>query len=214
VKRTFQRRPDLHRCKVIIFTAIGEGPAAAYNLLQEWDPKIIAVTFSPDFSVMRDGQEVRPRIPAKAKAFFDGVQIPVISARLPFQEIEGATAHNEQMKLIRNVLSVFGGSFAEGVQAVLQACDHGLVEIGETVFMVTGDSAAIVTASTTGKFLTREHGFAIHEIVCKARNLTIARGQSTEAVEQSKTLFEQGTISLKAETPKPQLIDGDQIIKK
>ena len=214
VKRTFQRRPDLQGCKVVVFTAIGEGPVAAYNLLQAWDPKIIAVTFSPDFSATRDGQKVCPRIPSKAKAFFDGVQIPVIAARMPFQDIEGASAHNDQMKLIKNVLSLLGGSFAQGVQAVLQACDHGLVEIGEKVFMVTGDSAAVVTASTTSKFLTREYGFAIQEIICKPRNLTIARGKPAEAIEQSRSLFEQqGSLTLKAETPKSQLTQGIEIVK-
>lgn len=215
VKRTFQRRPDLRSCKVVIFTAIGEGPAAAYNLLQEWDPKIIAVTLPPDFSVVRDGQKVSPRVPPKAKAFFDGVKIPVITARLPFQKIEGATAHNEQMGLIVDVLSLFGGSFAQGIQAVLQACDHGLLEVGEKVIAVTGDSAAVLTASTTGKFLTRDEGLAIHEIICKPRNLTIARGQPAVAVEQSRSLFEQDkTPRLKTATPKPQPleIEGKEVV--
>jgi hypothetical protein len=204
VKRTFQRRPELRSSKVVIFTAIGEGPAAAYNLLQEWSPQIIAVTLPPDFAVMREGQKVSPRIPPKAKAFFDGVQIPVITARLPFQKIEGVTAHNEQMGLITDVLSLFGGSFGLGVQSVLQACDHGLVEIGEKVIVVTGDTAAIVTASSTVKFLTRDEGFAVHEIICKPRNLTIARGNPTVALEQSRSLFdEKSAPQLKAVAPKP-----------
>src|SRR5580658_1392903 len=190
VKRTFQRRADLRSCKVVIFTAIGEGPAAAYSLLQEWEPKIIAVTMAPDFALMRDGKKVSPRIPPKAKAFFDGVQIPVISARLPFQKIEGATAQNEQMGLIIDVLSLFGGSFNYCIQAVLQACDHGLVEIGEKVIAVTGDAAAVVTASSTGKFLTRQEGLAVHEIICKPRYLTIARGDPKEVLEQTRSLFD------------------------
>lgn len=213
VKRIFQRRSDLRTCKVVIFTAIGEGPAAAYNLLQEWDAKIIAVTLPPDFSVVRDEEKVSPRIPPKAQAFFDGVGIPVVTARLPFQKIEGATAHNDQMDLIVNALSVFGGSFAQGIQAVLQACDHGLVEVGEKVIAVTGDSAAVMTASTTGKFLTRDDGLAVHEIICKPRNLTIARGKPAVALEQSRTLFEQDAAPrLKAAAPRTQhlVIEGNE----
>jgi hypothetical protein len=215
VKRTFQRRPELRSCKIVIFTAIGEGPAAAYNLLQEWDPQIIAVTLPPDFAVIREGQKVSPRIPPKAKAFFDGVKIPVITARMPFQKIDGATAHNDQMSLIGDVLALFGGSFSHGVQAVLQACDHGLVQSGEKVIFVTGDSAAVVTASSTGKFLARDEGLAIHEIICKPRNLTIARGNPHVAVEQSRSLFEQDPIPmLKAPMPKPQqlVIEGKEAI--
>ena len=203
VKRTFLRRLDLRSCKVVIYTAIGEGPAAAYNLLQEWDPKIIAVTLPPDFSVVRDGQKVSPRIPAKAMAFFDGVQIPVIRARLPFDKIEGATAHNDQMTLITRMLSLFGGGFTYCVQAVLQACDHGLVEIGEKVIAITGDCAAVVTASTSTKFLTRDEGLAINEIICKPRNLTIARNAPAAAVEQARSLFDQAIPQLKAPAPNP-----------
>lgn len=211
VKGLFQTRPEVRSYKVVIFTAIGEGPAAAYNLLQEWDAKIIAVTFPPDFVAIQNGEKVSPRIPPKAKAFFDGVQIPVIAARLPFQMMEGASAHNEQMSLIISVLSLFGGSFAQAVQAVLQTCDHGLVQIGEKVFAVTGDSAAIMTASTSGKFLTRDEGLSINEIICKARNLTIARGSTSTAVEHSRTLFEDAELKLKATTHKRQrLIEGEQ----
>jgi hypothetical protein len=212
VKGVFQNRAEVRSYKVIVFTAIGEGPLAAYNLLQEWDAKIIAVTAPPDFIVTRGDKKLSPRIPAKAKAFFDGVGIPVIAARLPFQAIDGATAHNEQMNLITGVLSLFGGSFAQGVQAVLQACDHGLVEIGEKVFAVTGDSAAIITASNTGKFLTRDQGLSINEIICKARNLTIARGLPAVATEHSGSLFEDDKPRLKAAIPKKQqLIEGQEV---
>jgi len=214
VKGVFQQRPEVHSYKVIVFTAIGEGPVAAYNLLQEWDARIIAVTLPPDFVVVRDNQKLSPRVPAKAKAFFDGVGIPVITARLPFQAMEGATAHNEQMGLITAVLSLFGGSFAQSVQAVLQVCDHGLVEIGEKVFAVTGDSAAIMTASTSGKFLSREEGLSINEIICKPRNLTIARGLPATAVEQSGSLFEEEKPRLKVAAPKrQQLIEGQEVTR-
>jgi hypothetical protein len=167
-------------------------------------------------SVIRDGQKVSPRVPAKAQAFFDGVGIPVITARLPFQKIEGAAAHNDQMDLMANMLSLFGGSFAQGVQAVLQACDHGLVDIGEKVIAVTGDSAAVITASTTGKFLTRDQGLAVHEIICKPRNLTIARGKPTAALEQSRSLFEEDNAPrLKAAAPRSKqlVIDGKDAIQ-
>lgn len=213
VKGVFQQRPEVHSYKVIVFTAIGEGPLAAYNLLQEWDARIIAVTLPPDFTVVRDNQKISPRIPPKAKAFFDGVQIPVITARLPFQAIEGAAAHNEQMSLITSVLSLFGGSFAQGVQAVLQACDHGLVEVGEKVFAVTGDSAAIMTASTTSKFLSRADGLSINEIICKPRNLTIARGLPAAAVEQSGSLFEDEPRLKAAPPTKQQLIEGQEVTR-
>ena len=208
VKRAFARREDLRQCKVVIFTAIGEGPALAYNALQQWGPTIIAVTVGPDFFVMRGDKKLSPFIPPKAKSFFDGVGISVVKSRLPFDRIEGATAYNDQMKLIADTISLFGGSFVPCVQAVLQACDHGLVEIGEKVIALTGDCAAVITASTTGKFLSREAGMAVNEIICKPRNFTIARGTPETAIEQTKTLFDEGLPQLKAPTPKPQELLG------
>ena len=55
------------------------------------------------------------------------------------------------MTLIKDVLSLFGGGFSLCVQAVLQACDMGVLKIGEKVVVITGDCAAIVTALTTAK---------------------------------------------------------------
>jgi uncharacterized cupredoxin-like copper-binding protein len=123
------------------------------------------------------------------------------------------------MKLVVDLLSLLGGSFAQGVQAVLQACDHGLVEIGEKVIMVTGDSAALVTASTTAKFLTRDEGLSIHEIICKPRNFTIARGKPAVAVEQARDLFDQEKLpQLKAAAPKPETrrleIEGEGAVRR
>jgi hypothetical protein len=205
VKRSFSKRADLRACKIVVFTAIGEGPALAYNLLQQYDPKIIAVTLPPDFSVQRGKERLFPRIPDKLKAFFSGVGVTVITGRLPFDPIEGCEAHNEQMVLVRNVISIFGGGFALCVQAVLQACDHGVIEPGEKVISVAGDSAGVFTASMTKNFLSRDSGLAINEVLCKARNFTIARGHPAAAVEQTRNLFEQNpAVRLKSALPKPQ----------
>jgi hypothetical protein len=202
LKRVFKKRPDLQACKIVVFTAIGEGPALAYNFLQEYDPKIIAITLPPDFSVRRDEAKLYPRIPIKLRAFFDGVGIPVISGRLPFERIEGSEAHNQNMKLIVDVLSLFGGGFSVCVQAVLQACDHGVVDESEKVIGLSGDCAAVMTASTTKNFLSREHCLSINEILCKPRTLTIARGEPARAVEQNRDLFA-NPVLVKASTPKP-----------
>jgi len=194
VKRVFKKRGDLRKLRIVVFTAIGEGPALAYNLLQEYDPKIIAVTMPPDFSIQRGDERLFPRIPDKLRAFFAGVGVTVITGRLPFDHIEGFDAHNEQMMLVRNVLSLFGGAFAVSVQAVLQACDQGVIERGERVIAIAGDCAAVMTASMTKEFLSRDSGLSINEILCKARNLTIARGVPAKAVEQTKNLFEQTSM--------------------
>jgi len=206
-----------------MFTAIGEGPALAYNFLQEYDPKIIAVTSPPGFYVKRGEEKLFPRIPPKLQAFFNGVGVAVITSRLPFDAMDGADAHNEQMNLIRRVLSLFGGGFSICVQAVLQACDHGVVEQGEKVIAVAGDCAAVMTASMTKDFLSRDRGLSINEILCKARKLTIARGSPAIAVEATRDLFDPtGAPLLRIAKSKPQelltgtneLVDASKELRK
>lgn len=182
VKKALRKRPELAALRIVIFTAVGEGPVLAYNSLQEFDPRIIAVTFPPDFSVKQKESDDRyfPRIPQKLQAFFDGVGIPVLTGRLPFDGIEGIDTHNDRMRLIKSVLGIFGGGFSLSVQAVLSACDRGELTPGEEVISITGDSAAVMTATTTAKFLSKGGGLSINEILCKPRNLTISRNLSDE----------------------------------
>jgi hypothetical protein len=197
VKRTFKRRPDLRALKLVIFTATGDGPALAYAHLHEYDPRIVAVTFPPDFSVSKGNEKFHPQISAKLRSFFDGVRVKVITGRRPFDAIEGLQAHNEQMQLIRDVLTLFGGSFSLGIQAVLSACDCGEVEIGERVVCMTGDIAAIVTASTTKRFLAKTAGLVVNEILCKPRNLTLSRTSTSADLTTPAKVFDEDALAKK-----------------
>lgn len=175
LRRTLRKRPDLRGAKIVVFTAVGEGPVLAYSLLAEFDPKIIAVTFPPNFSVEHGDRTFQPRIESKLRNFFQGVDIKVLTGRLPFDKMEGVPSHNGCVGLIRDVLTLFGGGFSLIVQAVLQACDSGEVAPGEMVIGMAGDSAAVVTAATTERFLAREGGLVINEVLCKPRHLTVSR---------------------------------------
>jgi len=162
--------------KIVFFTLKGEGPMLAYNQLSGLEVTIIAVTFPSTYSVaLKDGGTYTPEIPDKVKKFFAGVEIPIVRARLPFDEITGAEFHNKEMALIKGALSIFGGSIPLAIQAVLQATDSGLIPSGEEVIAVTSDTALLVTASTTRDFLSQSCGVIVNEIICKPRNFTISR---------------------------------------
>src|SRR5260221_8569034 len=88
------------------------------------------------------------------------------------------------MQLIKDVLNVFGGGFSLCVQAVLSACDHGEIATGEKVLSVTGDVAAVLTATTTERFLSKTEGIVVNEILCKPRNLTITRKRTSQQQAQ------------------------------
>lgn len=53
-------------------------------------------------------------------AFFNGVGIRVLTNRLPFDPIQSAQAHNNEMQLIKDVLTVFGGGFRGCVRVVIR----------------------------------------------------------------------------------------------
>ena len=189
VKRAFGKREDIRACKIVIFTAAGEGPALAYNKFKEYNPKIIAVTFPPGFSVKRKDDQGNERefyvgVSEQLRKFFDGVGVTVLSSRLPFEGFDGADSIKKQMKLITDVLSLFGGGFSLCVQAILQACDMGVVGVGEKVVVISGDCAALVTASNTAKFLSPDGGLSINEILCKPKNLSLMR----RVVQQPKQI--------------------------
>lgn len=175
IQRRMKKQPHLRQLKLVIFTAYGEGPVRAYNMLQEFEPHIIAVTCPPDFTVKRGDDTYKPEIEPKLRKFFDGVGIKVLTGRLPFDRIDGMDGHNREMQLVRDALSIFGGGIVPCVQAVMQACDMGAVQIGEQVIAMSGDWAVLMTASNTKSAFTRKDGISVNEIFCKPSRFDICR---------------------------------------
>jgi len=157
--------------KLIFLTRQGEGPVLAYNHIRVEGLKIIAVTFPRFFAGRNEnGSVFVPEIPERIRKFFAGVGIDIITNRLPFDDIFGAEAHNREMGVLRSALALFGASIPLAIQAVLQATDAGKVDPGEQVIVATGDTALLVTASTTALFLMADvRGLAVNEIICKPR---------------------------------------------
>jgi hypothetical protein len=180
IKKTVQRRSELQGCKVVFLTAEGRGPALAYNQLEQYGMKIIAVTFSPSFCIRRGDHLFHPQISPKVTKFFQGVEIPILTSRLPFDPIGGAeSAVSQGLKMANDVFAIFGGGVALAVQAVIQACDMGHVKVGELAIVAAGDCALLVSASSSRLFLSPERGLAVLEILCKARTLNITRKKAS-----------------------------------
>ena len=179
--KLFLRSPDNQGIvapkKIVFLTREGEGPMLAHSQLQAEDLKIIAVTFPRHYAGKRPDDAVfMPEISDRVQKFFNAFEIPIITNRLPLDDIIGAESHNREMALLRNALALFGGSVPLAVQAVLQATDAGYVEVGEQVIAATGDTALLVTASTTRLFLVKDsRGLSVNEIICKPRVLNMTR---------------------------------------
>jgi hypothetical protein len=198
IKKALSKREELRSLKIVFFTAEGQGPALAYSKLREFKPKMIAVTFPPHFSVKRADNEERysPRIADDIRDFFDGVKIKVVvPPSLPFDLIDHMDGHNQQVLAIHQTIAMFGSGFGLCIQAVLRACDVGLLEEGELVIAISGDTAGLFSASTTSHFLNKRGGLQVQEIFCKARNLTISRPTIKQLGESQEKKILEGEVS-------------------
>jgi hypothetical protein len=162
-------------------TGLGEGPLLATRIFKEDRPHIIAVTLPPYF---RTSDGCIQGIAEEVSAYLRAMKVDIITSRLPFDGM-GAGSFDQEMNVIKSVLSRVGRSFPLCVQAVLQACDHGLIAEGEDVIGITGDTAAVITASTTANFLSPQSQFYVREFICKPRR----RNEGAPEVGKTKILL-------------------------
>lgn len=183
---------------LVIFTGIGEGPEIAIrefrSLMPFQDIKLIAVTF-PYGQRFKDGKEVV--ISQEIRSLLEQNGVPLIRAHLPFNPITAHYRHHgilgQDLTLIGNALSIFGGSMSLCVQAAVMACDAGCLQVGDHVIAMTSDTAIIVRTAPTDRLLT---DFIVREVLCKPLFLTV--GKSEDAYEEVAT-----TIDV---TPVPELL--------
>ena len=162
---------------IVMFTGVGEGPEIAVReyLSQAAfkDVRVIAVTFP--YGQRFKGSE-RIEISPDTRSFLQDNGIPVVRAHLPFDPIAAHYQNHgilgQDLTLIGNALSIFGGSMSLCVQAALVACDAGYLELGEHAISLTADTAIVVRTSPTSQLLT---DFIIREILCKPMSLTVVK---------------------------------------
>jgi hypothetical protein len=124
-----------------------------------------------------------------------------VRAHLPFDPIRaqyqsyGVLGHD--LSLLGNVLTIFGGSMSLCVQAILMACDAGIVRKGEHVISLTSDTSILVRSAPTSHLLT---DFIVREIFCKSVVMDISKKEKIESPTTEKT------PELDANSPK--LIEG------
>lgn len=187
---------------IVIFTGIGEGPRIAIEEFLS-DPayskiKIIAVTFPYGQIFKGEDGPVEIEIDNGTRELLREHNVPLVRAHLPFNPIsahyKGHGILGQDLTLMGNALSIFGGSMSLCVQAALMACDAGFLVLGEHVISMTSDTAIIVRTAPTERLLME---FIVREILCKPLNLTIAKGERPYIEESSVlTLEPQSTPEL------------------
>lgn len=184
-------KPNLHDClrisfeaakrhgidKLVIFTGIGEGVRVAVDdFLSQGeyaDINVVAVTFPHGHKY---------DIPDSDREWMTSVNIPLIRAHLPFDPIKAQYAGvlGQDFSLLGNVLNIFGGSMSLCVQAVLMACDAGVVRKGEHVISMTSDTSILVRSAPTSHLLT---DFIVREVFCKSAVMDISKKEAIDAAD-------------------------------
>ncbi|WP_263382260.1 hypothetical protein [Granulicella arctica] len=167
VLRNLKNREELRSLKLVFFTAYGEGPLLASGILRDYEPKMIAVTFPPSITVFRGNATVPHELVPSVTRYLEVFDVKILAERLPFSTLDVDESRVAEIKLVESTLATVASSFPLCVQAVLQACDHGLISVGEQVIGITGDFAALISACGTENFFSKDSGFFIHEIFCK-----------------------------------------------
>lgn len=165
----------------MIFTARGEGVRIALEEFCSLDDfkhiGLVAVTFpvGKDFT-NPDGTPLTIAIDPNNEDLFRKSGVPLIRAHMPFDPI-APLFHREgnlgqDLSLIGEALNMFGGSMSLCVQAILMACDAGVVGLGEHVIAMTSDTAILAQATCTRRMLGH---LVIREVLCKPAVLSIGR---------------------------------------
>lgn len=195
--------------KVVIFTATGEGPIfAVQSLLPRAEYahfRVVGVsppvgkTYRAD-PTNADSHFVSAGVSLEAKEFLRGFDVPVVSAHLPFKEIYSGSDRPSELGRVGQALEVMGGGFALCIQAVLLACDAGVVERGERVIALTSDTAILARGTRTDRFFAPNDGLIVEHIICRATDLNISKPDhlafKREPIEVSEAVAEESPRQL------------------
>jgi hypothetical protein len=196
-----------HISKIIIFTAKGVGLRIAleeYCSRSEYEHlKLIGVTF-PQGKIFKekDGKEFTVDIPLEDADLFRRSGVNIVRAHLPFDPISAAFAHHgilgQDVTMIGEALSIFGGSMSLCVQAALMACDAGEVLFGEHAISLTSDTAILARMAPTRQLL---RDFVVREIICKPVILTIGKREAPFLPDGDDASIDLGKVAPKALPP-------------
>jgi hypothetical protein len=180
LKIAFHAAKQQNITKMLIFTARGEGVRLALDNFCSQPAfehiKLVAVTFPEGKHFTEAGKAIIVEIPAEVRALFESRGVSIVKAHLPFDPVISPGRQpgvlGQDLSLVGDALDVLCGSMSLCVQAILLACDSGVVSMREHVIALTSDTAVLAQASSTARMLS---DLVIREILCKPAVLTISR---------------------------------------
>lgn len=180
LKIAFHAARQQNITKILIFTARGEGVRMALDSFCSQPDyehiKLVAVTFPEGKHFTEANKPIIVEIPADQKALFESKGVSIVKAHSPFDPITSPGRQRgvlgQDLSLVGDALDVLCGSMSLCVQAILLACDAGVVSLREHVIALTSDTAVLAQAATTARMLS---DLIVREILCKPAVLTISR---------------------------------------
>lgn len=165
---------------ICVFTSQGTGALALSTKVSDLGLKVIAVTFPPYRRYVRrtDASEEEVTVgitdPEIERALRrNGVEI--VRGSMPLDGILIPRSPDQKTEAIRHTLWLFGVGMVLCVQAVLMACDAGMLQPQQEVISMASDTAILATAAPSRVMFSIDEGMEIREIICKPRHLTAAR---------------------------------------
>lgn len=160
---------------VVIFTANGQGIELActkYLANKEYEGvRVVGVSF-PYGRVPSDALHISE----DRLNLFERFAIPIVRSASPLDELP--IPDRSSRNLVRRTLELFSGGTPLCIQAVLIACDAGLIQPGAHVITMSADTSLIVKASVSSKFFAM---FAIREFICKPLIRDVSKGETLAA---------------------------------
>jgi hypothetical protein len=154
-----------------MFTGTGEGLELActkYLNSPEYSAiNVVGVSFP--YGVM---PPAALQIPNDRLKLIQEFKIPIIRASSPFEDL--VIPQRTGASFVRRTLETFSGGMALCVQAILVACDAGLVRPGEHLVSMCADTSILAKAAPTSMFFSI---FAIREVICKPVIHDISKGE-------------------------------------
>src|ERR1700677_670155 len=141
LKIAFHAAKQQNISKIVIFTARGEGVRMALDNYCSQPTfehiKLVGVTFPVGKHFTESGKQVLVEIPAVEKAFLQSKGVAIVQAHSPFDPISSPGRQRgvlgQDLSLVGDALDVLCGSMSLCVQAILLACDAGILNVGEHV---------------------------------------------------------------------------------
>lgn len=168
---------------VIIFTTNGEGLELACTkyLGQEEFKGIQLIGVSWPIGKVPD-QALN--VPEDRLQLLQKHEINLIRAAFPFEELPGAT--NAPKGRTQTTIEIFGGGMYLCLNAVVVACDAGMVLPGEHVISMSADTSILVKASPSARAMST---LAVREIICKPIVQDITKGETLAAEVNAEALL-------------------------